>query len=338
MSILARKMSTVSSVPGSYAAFVEQFKPVQTRFLETIVPFCSSPLKEDKAEISAGRYGVLLGQLEDGAPSFVLNSADHKNLGFVQISSDLAKMISRQKLGAKGDTGKDNSPIALLDLVLLQPVINDAAKALQDILGEGSESLKANERHLSIADVSGIDEADKWVCLTLSYVFKEVMDKAPVADAPKAEDDKEGGEQDASADKSAEDAPLCFELSFMFSALLADTLVLSLQSGGDGISLDPANPWSSHMHATVMQSSMPLKVIVEVLNMSVADCTRLELGQTIRLPGASHRSLSVSTETSAGLVDLARSTLGVAKSNKAVKLLDDIDPNFISDIETVLQA
>ena len=90
------------------------------------------------------------------------------------------------------------------------------------------------------------------------------------------------------------------------------------------------------MHDTVMQSALPVKVIIEVLSLSVADCTRLELGQTIALPGASHKNLNVNAEVGGHVVTLATSTLGVCKSNKAVKLLDDIDPGFLSDIGSVM--
>lgn len=310
MSILAKKMSTASSVPASYALMGEQLSGLHSVVLEDVQPFSSTKLKEASPNVSAGLYSSILENVDETAPCFVIGTIDQPNLAIIQLSVGMAKMISQQKLGAKKAEGAEAQPLGLLDLVLLQPSFDVILTSLKELLGDGSDGLHLTNRCLTIGAVAGIDETGKWVRLSLPFAPKD--------------------------DVSDIGAELSFEL--LMSALMADTISMALHSGDDHIVIDPSDPWASHMHGTVLQSTLPLKVIVEVLNMSVADCTRLELGQTISLPGASHRHLSVSTESKSGLINLATSTLGVAKSNKAVKLLEDVDPSFVSDIGTIMQA
>ncbi len=310
MSILAKKMSTASSVPASYALLGEQLSGLHSVILENIQRYASIKLKEAVPSVSASLYSSILKNVDEAAPCFVIGTIDQPNLAIIQLSQDMASMISQQKLGAKAGKGAEARPLGLLDLVLLQPSFDAILTTLKELLGEGGDGLHLTKRCLSIANIPGIDETGKWVQLSLPFAAKD-------------------GASDLGASLSVE---------LLMSALMADTIAMALHSGDGNIVIDPSDPWATHMHGTVLQSTLPLKVIVEVLNMSVADCTRLELGQTISLPGASHRHLSVSTESGSGLINLATSTLGVAKSNKAVKLLEDVDASFLSDIATIMQA
>jgi len=75
-------------------------------------------------------------------------------------------------------------------------------------------------------------------------------------------------------------------------------------------------------------------------------CTRLAIGQVIPLPGVSLQSMGVEVEmeddslgqsTHRGQklpkrVEVARATLGIYKTNRAVKLIEDLDQNFVQDM------
>ena len=311
MSILAKKMSTVSSVPVTYAVLGEKMYGVHAALLENIQPFLQVPFKAAAPLVTAGQYRVILKSVTEAEPCFVIGTEDHPQLAIMQISQELARSISECKLGAQVKKGEKPKPLGLLDLVLLRPVVNETLSAFKELLGEGGSSLRITHRCVALSNIKGIDESEKWLQLNLPF--------EPV-------------------DGPAKKASPSLSVTFLLSALMADTMSMALQADDGAITIDPDDPWATHMHGTVLQSPLSLKVIVEVVNMSVADCTRLELGQTLVLPGASHRHLSVNTETRSGLVSLATSTLGVAKSNKAVKLLDDIDPSFLSDFGTLLHT
>ncbi|PHR91187.1 MAG: hypothetical protein COA69_11735 [Robiginitomaculum sp.] len=312
MSILTKKISAVTTVAESYAALGGQLDVVKKALLEVAQPFTETVLGEGGGVAVSGTYKAILENSDAGAPCFVLGTENFPNLAVLQFSRPLAQMTCKKKLGTKDAKASDTVALELLDLILMQSAADKILEALKASLGSEVADLKYRGRHLSIEDVTDIDEREKWLQLTLPLIPKEDLGKK--------------------AKKTAVD----ISITFLFSALMADTLVKAVNEGAGDLVIDRANPWSAHMHGTVMQSTLPLKVIVEILDMSVADCTRLKLGQTIALPGASHKYLSVSTETKTGLVSLAKSTLGVSKSNKAVKLLDDIDPGFLSNIGSVM--
>ena len=66
--------------------------------------------------------------------------------------------------------------------------------------------------------------------------------------------------------------------------------------------------------------------------MTVGDCTRLEIGQTISLAGVSLDQLQVMALTQDGVAHIGTAALGVYKHNKAVKLLEDPSSAFLTDL------
>jgi len=123
------------------------------------------------------------------------------------------------------------------------------------------------------------------------------------------------------------------------SSLLQDTETASETTFMD-------NPWNLHMRETLKDAPTNIRVVVESFRMSVADCTRLAIGQVIPLPGVSLQSMGVEVEmeddslgqsTHRGQklpkrVEVARATLGIYKTNRAVKLIEDLDQNFVQDM------
>lgn len=79
----------------------------------------------------------------------------------------------------------------------------------------------------------------------------------------------------------------------------------------------------------VDQSHTPLRTILESREMTVADCTRLAIGQVIPLPGISLQELRVEAELKNDRICIAKGALGIHKTRRAVKLVEDIDASFI---------
>lgn len=311
MSIIAKKMTAVSAIPVSYSAIGGHLGLLHKQLLERVQQHVGTDLREGKVKVTAGRMKELLSEADEVSPWFSVGVGEQTQLALVQFSQPAAKIVSGAKLSGVQEIGaSQDSPIGLLDLVLLQPFVEEAVQGIMALLGAGSAAEEAalvqTGRYVSIANFPDLPEEEKWVRLKMPFVVKE---------------------------NPSEDSGLSIDV--FLSSMLADAVVQSVQSASNDLVVDPTSPWASHMHGTVLQTALPLKAVVEVLSLSVADCTRLELGQVIRLPGASHKQLSVVTEVGGVLIPLASSTLGVCKSNKAVKLLDDIDPEFISDIGSV---
>lgn len=88
---------------------------------------------------------------------------------------------------------------------------------------------------------------------------------------------------------------------------------------------DGAQNWKMRIE----NSRTPLRAVVENTQMTVADCTRLEIGQIIPLPGVSLQSVSLEAELANSRVKVATGALGIHKTRRAIKIKDGVDPAFI---------
>lgn len=75
-----------------------------------------------------------------------------------------------------------------------------------------------------------------------------------------------------------------------------------------------------------------VRAVLDSLQMSVADCTRLEIGQVLPLPGVSLENISLEVEMRDQRLAVATGLLGIHKTRRAVKLSEDISEEFRGDV------
>lgn len=71
-----------------------------------------------------------------------------------------------------------------------------------------------------------------------------------------------------------------------------------------------------------------IQAVADRVRMSVADCSRLKIGQVIGLPGLRFDHLELSVKMGDGPVPLTDASLGADKGLKAVRLNRGLDPSF----------
>lgn len=71
-----------------------------------------------------------------------------------------------------------------------------------------------------------------------------------------------------------------------------------------------------------------VRAVGDRVSLSVADCTRLEIGQIVALPGLRFDHLDLDVEMGDGPVRLTDASLGADKGRKAVRLNRGLDPAF----------
>lgn len=76
-----------------------------------------------------------------------------------------------------------------------------------------------------------------------------------------------------------------------------------------------------------------IKAIADRVTMSVADCSRLEIGQIVKVPGLRFDKLELSIAMVDGSVPLVDAALGADKGRKAVRLNRGLDPEFHLPLE-----
>lgn len=75
---------------------------------------------------------------------------------------------------------------------------------------------------------------------------------------------------------------------------------------------------------------LPVHVVGDQIDLSVADCTRLEIGQVLTLPKLRFDDVSLQLVSGGRRRNLARGTLGMDSGRKAVKLHTPPDPDFFA--------
>ncbi len=83
---------------------------------------------------------------------------------------------------------------------------------------------------------------------------------------------------------------------------------------------------------SIRSSTLTLDVVLERLSLTIGDCSRLEIGQILELPGVNPGHLSLSAETVNDNLDIGHGEMGVWKQQRALKLNTPILEGFAREI------
>ncbi len=326
MNIMMKKIRAGNGLPTSYKVLETQLKDLYgqiTAYLESVLkqevllePMAQGPTLlglEPFDEIRKATAGLLFaaGEIDKGSKP----EADCQIL--VEVSGSTAKSVIKAKLEGSTDNG---DTFSLFEFLLIQPMAELVLNGL-NILGVGSIGENIIGRASSMDGLVGVKFArnEKWIKLHFPISLKENQ-KSQKKPAKNKQGNKSGHE---------------LGLTLYIARPIADMLLRTAQDQQGHAVIDPDDPWSRHMRSTMLGATRSLEIVIEDLRLSVASCTRLEPGQIISLPGASHERLNVKTRTGSGNIVLAAATLGAFKANKAVKLNEDIDPAFLNGLEII---
>ncbi|MCI5047845.1 MAG: FliM/FliN family flagellar motor switch protein, partial [Aquisalinus sp.] len=224
--------------------------------------------------------------------------------GLIFFSPPLVSRLAARKLSSDSEETPENTEPGLLDLYLLQPLVQQLIDALRTIYSrindpEISSDFMLRDQALSLEELNDIDEEADLFYYSLSLY------------------------------NNKENPPL---IGFCFPYAVLEKISLLDNNRVSNIDFDSDDPWSGHMRSTVLQSRLALSIVLDSCQMSVGDCSRLEKGQVLSLPGVSLDDLAVKAQTRSGKVDIARSELGIFKRNKAIKLHGDLDEEFLMNL------
>jgi len=252
--------------------------------------------------------------------------------------------------------------VSRLDMTLFKPIFERTAEKFQSLLDTAEAKLFTSCEGKSLEDVSFTKKSARLMRGLTRLKIKlhcpeliaelETPSKAPKKAAPKANkakakakpkaDEKDSSQAALEAGQYAVEMILPEELALKIVS--HSPLLMETDEGEGTVSHD--DPWSLHMQEKLKEAPANIRIVVESFRMSVADCTRLSIGQVIPLPGVSLQSMGVEVEMENDIpahspqldkplpkrVEVARATLGIYKTNRAVKLIEDLDPSFVQDM------
>ncbi len=79
---------------------------------------------------------------------------------------------------------------------------------------------------------------------------------------------------------------------------------------------------------SIRSSGIRLNAVLETMGMTIGDCARLEIGDTIEMPGVDLARLSLCTETTNGQIRICDAELGTWKQHRAVRVNGPVSEGF----------
>lgn len=215
----------------------------------------------------------------------------------VLIDTKLAALVSR--FGFQGEITDmkklDKHPISKFDILLLEDLLFVA----KSILNPASSIERVD--YTECSDIPFTKECQEWVRLDFHF--------------------------EVSLGPKAEDIPLDFTV--LISQADFDVHLKhgpKTKSVPETLELDVTAETLTHH---VDKSMTSLRAVLESCEMTVADCTRLAIGQVIPLPGVSLQSLNIEAELKENRICIAKGALGIHKTRRAVQLIEDVSPSFV---------
>lgn len=112
----------------------------------------------------------------------------------------------------------------------------------------------------------------------------------------------------------------------MRMTIIVTSEMLALDQSDEDIA--PSAPKPPRLSPRLGPCHVEIQAIADHVRMSVADCSRLKIGQVIGLPGLRFDQLKLCVEMGEGPVLLTDASLGADKGLKAVRLNRGLDPSF----------
>lgn len=328
MSILRRKIDLNRGGPAPIEPINEMWDPLHRSMCQYLSSLSVENWEPRNCKVKTGDFKTLSSEIDLPTPFFRLGTRERPMMMAMAFDNAMTRWITQTRLGVENNNNAEAQAPGQLDLMLMRPPSDIVQKAVQALWihyksnGQRSE-LRFTAQGLSPKTFDVPKDGETWVSVALA---SKLMPPTDETGKPLPEENS----QDSALDELSEVKCYIIMPRSLYESISSDFLA----DRGNNV-IDPTSPWARHMRSTVSQATAPVKVILEKKRMSIAECTRFELGQVIELPGVSLDNLSLETEIKNGFTVFAQGQLGVFRSSRAVKLIDDLEDDFITDIHTV---
>lgn len=324
-----------TQVEACFATLREMVKS----YLETSVPSLiwrersieTLDLKRDVIEKNQNKSALYYGLGKSDTDIEVLITVD---AGIVHAASSIALMGP----DLPDVEAFSNLSLSQLDLFLLEDLVDKTVNIFSDeerVGGNPIWSSLERKSALSFEQILLSDQVEDWMQVVLPFEGRPPPCKeSPETSVPSATTDT-----NAKNDMSSETSwPQIYDIRLLmpkhaFDAYMAEVKLQVIIS--DVLDQeDIAENWSRRINPTQTR----LRSVLESCRMSVADCTRLEIGQVLHLPGASLEAIKIEVEFADKRQVILEGEMGIHKSHKAIRLTSEIDATFTADISVVLNT
>lgn len=230
---------------------------------------------------------------------------------FMYFDGLLSACATSTSLASPCELDEDSYEPELLDVLLFKPLVEIAMEELNKLL------ISTISTRMEIRQVwEGVSSRDIQLPRGTS-VWNDVKFSMKLTLPEDAQTQLEADLQ-ALCEK-----PLTFSI-FMPQSVTQQLMSQAVSEEEEVMHGDIDSPWAEHMSRAVETAAVPVRAVIESCRMTVADCTRLQIGDVIDLPGVSLQSIAIETEMLEGPEKIGSAALGIYKSHRALKLTEDL--------------
>ena len=253
------------------------------------------------------RHGDYLRGLFAPSAIYLLQFAGHHGLALIKAHPRLLGKVLDIYLGGDGSFEESNFSRSLtaIDLAIYGRFVDLVAgcfdEAVREHCGHSAIGVASRSRFEQQPGMVRIapDQAEVFI-IKLNFHMK---------------DDKRG-------------AGLDFVVPVSVLELLKRDLVAAQGQGSDTM----RGAWSRHMLAETLETRLPLSAVLPAGRYSVGEVSRLSHGDVLELPTDGLNRIELRAGTAHGPAIIARGRLGAQERNKAVRLSEDIDRDFLAPL------
>lgn len=308
MNILAKKIKASPRLPATISETADVWTTLQTAMARVMSKSTPLIFEEDGVLITGGSKKAVLAECTSHALSFSYGVHSSPFDVIWNIDTSLTQIITQSSFGyEEGIAPNTDYKPGLLDGLLFKTVFAKLDSEIEEIFKSETIGFDPAKIFQAVPNIEMIELNPKIVSwVTVSLNFK--------------------------AAQASQEAGRASDASYSVRILLPQALAQKIVDGHfQRVSQKQTNPdsfWRSHMESSVSGARIPVRAIAETCQMTIAECTRLQIGQVIELPGASLQKVAIEAEMKDQRMRLGTGALGIFKSNRAIKLYENVRPGF----------
>ncbi len=331
MSLLRKKLDLEPRLPDHIKNGVGVWRNLHLSLCDMFSSLTQTAWEPSNVDVTYGDLKALRADLAPRGLSFGYGNVEGVCGLLIHFDGAFSARITSKSLGTDNTGADETYEPSLLDLLLLKPMSDTCEEELNNLFSSGFGARKTRLRQIGQGLSPQMLEMPRGISIwnEITLLIKKMPPKGEIQP-----DSTDYAAIEAGEDADPEVAPPRPIGSLAIKILIPQTILQNLlatsAANNNARNDDDNGPWADHMYRSMVTASVPIRAVIESFHMTVADCTRLKIGQVIDLPGVSLQSIGLETDMPDKQVNIGTAALGIYKSRRAVKLTSDLDPDFFT--------
>lgn len=308
MSVLKKKMSQEAGLPDIVRERPDVWRSMHLELCDQITTLTDFVWEPDNVIIAQGIAKGLISGLPKSGPVFSFRSGDGRIPAIAHFETRIAAHVTSSSLGLALNNDDEDYELERLDLLLFQPIQQSLSSELEKVLGIATSARVTMTQISQGSSVSSLEVPrgpEFWNQITFTI--------------------KSCPPEDGDAEAKANFIPTILTFRVVLPESMTLKIASTMQATSETAVQGEAGPWAEEIYRSIETATVPIRAVIESCEMTVAECTRLEINDVIKLPGISLQTVSLETEMNEKPVKIGTASLGIYKSNRALKLSGDLE-------------